>query len=396
MKRKICVVTGTRAEFGLLRWLMHEVQAAPGLELQVIATGMHLSPEFGSTYKEIEQAGFTIDARVEMLLSADTASAVTKSMGLGLIGYADAYARLAPDLLVLLGDRFEIFAAAAAALIAGIPVAHLHGGETTEGAFDEAIRHSITKMSHLHFVAAEDYRRRVIQLGEQPECVFQVGGLGIDAIKRIRLLEREALETSLDFKLGRRNLLITFHPVTLEGQSSGQQMAELLAALDELSDTNLIFTMPNADTGGRELKEMVENFVASRANARVYASLGQLRYLSCMNYVDGVVGNSSSGLAEAPSMGVGTVNIGDRQKGRLSASSVIHCAPSRESIRAALQTLYEPSFQSSLATTINPYGNGGASEKIVEVIKSHTFEHLLKKSFFDLPTLAVPVPQQTV
>jgi GDP/UDP-N,N'-diacetylbacillosamine 2-epimerase (hydrolysing) len=384
MSRKICVVTGTRAEFGLLRWLMQEIEASDALTLQVVATGMHLSPEFGSTYREIEQAGFKIDAKVEMLLSADTASAVTKSMGLGLIGYADAYARLAPDLIVLLGDRFEIFAAAAAAMIAGIPIAHLHGGETTEGAFDEAIRHSITKMSHLHFVAAEEYLLRVIQLGEQPDRVFLVGGLGIDAIKHTQLMDRDALETSLNFKLGLRNLLITFHPVTLESHNSNQQLEELLAALDELSDTNLIFTMPNADTGGRELAGMVENFVATHSNSRIYDSLGQLRYLSCMNYVDGVVGNSSSGLAEAPSMGVGTINIGDRQKGRLCASSVINCEPSRESIRGALTQLYDPKFRSSLASTSNPYGNGGASKKIVDIIISQKINNLIKKSFFDI------------
>lgn len=385
MSRKVCVVTGTRAEFGLLRWLMQEIDASDALTLQVIATGMHLSPEFGSTYREIEQAGFTIDARVEMLLSADTASAVTKSMGLGLIGYADAYARLAPDLIVLLGDRFEIFAAAAAAMIAGIPIAHLHGGETTEGAFDEAIRHSITKMSHLHFVAAEDYRRRVIQLGEQPEKVFLVGGLGIDAIKRIKLLDRRSMEESLDFKFGPRNLLITFHPVTLDSQgNSRQQMAEVLAALDELEDTHLIFTMPNADTGGRELATMVNDFVASHNNARVYTSLGQLRYFSCMKYVDVVVGNSSSGLAEAPSMGIATINIGDRQKGRLSASSVINCEPTLHSMREALSTVFSPSFQSKVKSSSNPYGNGGASEKIVEVIKNCNLNNLLKKPFFNL------------
>jgi GDP/UDP-N,N'-diacetylbacillosamine 2-epimerase (hydrolysing) len=385
MSRKICVVTGTRAEFGLLRWLMQELTESESLELQVIATGTHLSPEFGYTYREIEEAGFTIDAKVEMLVSADTASAVTKSMGLGMIGYSDAYARLSPDIIVLLGDRFEIFAAAAAALIAGIPIAHVHGGETTEGAFDEAIRHSITKMSHLHFVAAKDYQLRVIQLGEQPARVFLVGGLGIDAIKRITLLEREALETSLDFKLGRKNLLITFHPVTLEGSSSQQQMAELLMALDELTDTNLIFTMPNADTGGRELADMVDAFVATHGNARAYVSLGQLRYLSCMKYVDGVVGNSSSGLAEAPSMGVGTINIGDRQKGRLSASSVIDCAPDACSIRKALAKLYAPVFRSTLSQAVNPYGTGGASKKIVSVLSSHPIETLLKKSFYDMP-----------
>ena len=368
-----------------MRWLMEDLRATPGLELQVLATGMHLSPEFGLTYREIEQAGFAIDARVEMLLSADSSTSVTKSMGLGLIGYADAYARLAPDLIVVLGDRFEIFAAVAAALIAGIPVAHLHGGELTEGAFDDAIRHSITKMSHLHFVAAEDYRRRVIQLGEQPNRVFLVGGLGIDAIKRTKLLGRQELEASLDFKLGSRNLLVTFHPVTLEGQSSRQQMAELLAALGELNDTHLIFTMPNADTGSRELAGMVDLFVANHPNARVYSSLGQLRYLSCLQQVDGVIGNSSSGLTEAPSMAIGTVNIGDRQKGRLLASSVINCLPQRQAISAAIQGLYEPNFRSALVTTVNPYGDGGASRKIVRLLSCFPLEGILKKSFHDIP-----------
>lgn len=390
MSRKICVVTGTRADFGLLRWLMQEIEHESELELQVLATGMHLSPEFGLTYREIEQAGFVINAKVEMLLSADTATAVTKSMGLGLISYADAYERLAPDLIVVLGDRFEIFAAAAAALIAGIPVAHLHGGETTEGAFDEAIRHSITKMSHLHFVAAEEYRRRVIQLGEQPERVFLVGGLGIDAIKRMKLLDREALEASLDFKFGPRNLLITFHPVTLEGQkSSVEQMAELLAALGELDDTHMLFTMPNADTGGRELAAMVKQFAASRQYVRVYTSLGQLRYLSCMQHVDAVVGNSSSGLAEAPSMGIATINIGDRQKGRISASSVIHCDPTQQSICGALGRVFDPNFRSTLTGMINPYGSGGASEKIAKIIRNHDLKNLLKKSFFNLDVPAL-------
>jgi GDP/UDP-N,N'-diacetylbacillosamine 2-epimerase (hydrolysing) len=384
MSRKVCVVTGTRAEFGLMRLLMQQIDKAVDLELQVIATGMHLSPEFGLTYREIEQAGFTIDAKVEMLLSADSASAVTKSMGLGLIGFADSYARLKPDLIVVLGDRFEILAAAAAALIAGIPIAHLHGGETTEGAFDEAIRHSVTKMSHLHFVAAEEYRRRVVQLGEQPERVFLVGGLGIDAIKQVAPLGREALEASLDFKLGQRSLLVTFHPVTLEGQSSAEQMAELLAALDALEDTSIIFTLPNADTGGRELIEQVEGFVASHPNARAYVSLGQLRYLSCMRLVDAVVGNSSSGLAEAPSLGVATVNIGDRQKGRLRAASVIDCASNRQAIGAALAQAATPAFQASLPDVVNPYGNGGASEKIVDILRTYPLTGILKKSFYNL------------
>ena len=385
MTRKICVVTGTRAEFGLLRLLMQEIQNEPQLELQVIATGMHLSPEFGLTYLQIEADGFRIDRKVEMLTSSDSPAGIAKSMGLGLIGFADALSELRPDLIVLLGDRFEIFAAAAAALVARIPLAHLHGGETTEGAFDEALRHSITKMSHLHFVASEEYRRRVIQLGEQPEHVFLVGGLGVDNIMRLKLLARRDLEASLGFKLGAKNLLITFHPVTLETASAAMQMQELLAALAELDDTQLIFTMPNADTDGRELIKMVEQFVARHANAHAYTSLGQLRYLSCISHVDGVVGNSSSGLLEAPTFKKGTINIGDRQKGRLQASSVLNCKPNRADIADALAKLYSPAFQRSLNQVINPYGFGGAAAKVLNVIKNFPLDHLIKKVFHDLP-----------
>jgi GDP/UDP-N,N'-diacetylbacillosamine 2-epimerase (hydrolysing) len=384
MNRKICVITGTRAEYGLLRWVMEGIRETPGLELQIIATGMHLSPEFGLTYREIEHDGFPIDRKVEMLLSSDSAVGLAKSMGLGLIGSGDALQQLRPDLMLVLGDRFEIFSAVAAAMVARIPVAHLHGGETTEGAFDEAIRHSITKMSHLHFVAAEEYRKRVIQLGEHPDRVFLVGGLGIDNIKKLTLLDRPTLETSLGFKLGRKNLLITFHPVTLEDATSSQQMTELLAALETLKDTHLIFTMPNADTGGRALFDMIEQFIANHANARAYTSLGQLRYLSCIRQVDGVVGNSSSGLAEVPSFGKGTINIGNRQRGRLKAQSVIDCRPERQSIAAALKRLYSSDFQSTLMTVRNPYGEGGASEKIVQVLRDYPLESILKKSFHDL------------
>jgi GDP/UDP-N,N'-diacetylbacillosamine 2-epimerase (hydrolysing) len=387
MNRKICVITGTRAEYGLLRWVMQGIKDDAGMTLQVIATGSHLSPEFGLTYRAIEQDGFTIDRKVEMLTSSDTPVGIAKSMGLGLIGFADTLHDLAPDLIVVLGDRFEIFAAVAAALVARIPVAHLHGGETTEGAFDEAFRHSITKMAHLHFVAAEEYRRRVIQLGEQPDRVFLVGGLGVDNIKRLALLNRAALEASLDFKLAQKNLLITFHPVTLEAATATDQMAELLAALDELKDTNLIFTMPNADTDGRALIKMVEQFVAHRTNARAYTSLGQLRYLSCVAVVDGVVGNSSSGLAEVPSFGKGTINIGDRQKGRLQAGSVINCRPSRQAITAAIDTLYSVDFQAQLGQICNPYGDGGASEKIVKTIRDYALDEILKKVFHDLPAV---------
>jgi GDP/UDP-N,N'-diacetylbacillosamine 2-epimerase (hydrolysing) len=384
MRRKICVVTGTRADYGCLRWVMEGIKAADGLELQIIATGMHLSPEFGLTYREIEKDGFVIDRKVEMLLSSDTPTGISKSMGLGLMGFGEAFEQLKPDLVLVLGDRFEIFAAASAAMVARLPLAHLHGGETTEGAIDEAIRHSITKMSHLHFVAAEDYRRRVVQLGEAPDRVFLVGGLGIDNIQRLELLDRAALEASLDFKLGPKNLLVTFHPVTLEKSTAGAQMAELLAALEELEDTHLIFTMPNADTDGRILIDMVEQFVATHTNAHAYTSLGQLRYLSCIRQMDGVVGNSSSGLAEVPSFRKGTINIGDRQRGRLKAGSVIDCAPERQSIAAALRTLYSPEFQAELETVRNPYGEGGASEKVVRVLQEYPLDTLLKKTFYDL------------
>jgi GDP/UDP-N,N'-diacetylbacillosamine 2-epimerase (hydrolysing) len=381
--RKICIITGTRADYGLLRWVIQGIKDDPELTLQIIATGMHLSPEFGLTYQAIEQDGFQIDRKVEMLTSSDTAVGIAKSMGLGLIGFADALHELQPDLIVVLGDRFEIFAAVSAALVARIPVAHLHGGEATEGLIDEAIRHAITKMSHLHFVATEAYRQRVIQLGEQPDHVFLVGGLGIDNIKRLPLLDRATLEASLDFKLGYKNLLITFHPVTLETATAASQMEELLAALAELKDTQLIFTLPNADTDGRALIKMVEQFVVQHPNARAYTSLGQLRYLSCIAQVDGVVGNSSSGLAEVPSFKKGTINIGDRQRGRLQAASIINCEPNRESIAAALEQLYSTGFQAELNQVINPYGEGGASTAIISKVKIATLDGLLKKHFYD-------------
>lgn len=387
--RKICVVTGTRADYGLLQWIMQGIQREPELALQIVATGMHLSPEFGLTYRYIEADGFRIDRKLEVLTSSDSACGVTKSIGLGVIAFADAFAELKPDIVVLLGDRFEIFSAATAAMIAGLPISHLHGGEVTEGAFDDAIRHSITKMSHLHCVAAEEYRQRVIQLGEDPARVFLTGGLGVDTLRKLKLLDRKALEVALDFKLGDKNLLVTFHPVTLEQGTAAGQMAELFQALDTLNDTRLILTMPNADTGGRELIRMVESFVAARPHAKAYTSLGQLRYLSCMAHVDGVIGNSSSGLAEAPSFKKGTVNIGDRQRGRLKAASVIDCEPYCSSIVSALERLYSTDFQSSLAHVRSPYGEGGASEKIVDILKRFDLTNLIKKTFHDLPCGAV-------
>jgi GDP/UDP-N,N'-diacetylbacillosamine 2-epimerase (hydrolysing) len=385
MKRKICVVTGTRAEYGLLRWVMEAIQKDPALDLQVIATGMHLSPEFGLTYREIEADGFALNRKIEILTSSDTAVGISKSMGLGLIGFSEAYVELKPDLVLILGDRYEIFSSAAAAMAACIPIAHLHGGEATEGLIDEAIRHSVTKMSHYHFVATETYRQRVIQLGEHPDRVQVVGGLGIDSISRVELMSRVELEASLDFKFGRRNLLVTFHPVTLESGSAATQMQSLLDALDQLQDTNIIFTLPNSDTGGRVVIQMIEAFVQKRPHSKSFSSLGPKRYLSCIAQVDGVVGNSSSGLIEVPSFRKGTINIGDRQGGRLRAESVIDCAPTQTDIAAAFQRLYSPEFQTSLASVRNPYGEPGASEKIVNAVKQVDLTNILKKRFYDLP-----------
>ena len=384
MKRKICVVTGTRAEYGLLYWLMKEIEADKDLTLQIIATGMHLSPEFGLTYKEIEKE-FKIDKKIEMLLSSDTPIGISKSMGLAQISFAEAYEELNPDIVVLLGDRYEIFSAASAAMISRVPIAHLHGGETTEGAFDEAIRHSITKMSHLHFTATESYRKRVIQLGENPERVFNVGGLGIENIKRLKLLNKEELENSIGFKFNKKNLLVTFHPVTLEKGTAKTQFQALLNALDKLEETHIIFTKSNSDTDGRIINQMIDSYVReNRSKAISFTSLGQLRYLSTLQFVDAVVGNSSSGLAEAPSFKIGTINIGERQKGRIKAESVIDCTPEEKAISNAIEKLYSKPFQKALKSVSNPYGDGLASRKIVEKLKSVNLQLIIKKSFYDL------------
>ena len=384
MSKKICVITGSRAEYGLLRWVMEEIKRSPVLELQVVATGMHLSPEFGLTYREIEKDGFKIDRKLELLLSSDSPTGVSKSVGLGMIGFGDLLSDLEPDMVLVLGDRFEILAAVTSAMLLRIPVAHLHGGELTEGLIDESIRHSVTKMSHLHFVAADEYRQRVIQLGEQPDRVLLVGGLGVDNINNLTLLDKAELEDSMEFKFGKRNLLVTFHPVTLENATSESQIRELLSALSEQKDTNIIFTMPNADTDGRVLFEVIKEYVAENDNACAFTSLGYLRYLSCLQYVDGVVGNSSSGLIEVPSFKKGTINVGDRQRGRIKADSVIGCQPNKNSICEAIDELYSASFQERVAGVKNPYGDGGASRRVVEVLESVSLDDILKKRFYDM------------
>lgn len=386
--RRVCIVTGTRAEYGLLYWLMKGIQNDPDLELQIIATGAHLSPEFGLTYQQIEQDGFTINKKIEMVLSADTPSAISKSVGISLIGFSDSYTDLNSDLVVLLGDRYELVASSLAALFSGIPIAHIHGGETTLGAFDEAIRHSITKMAWLHFAATDVYRKRIIQLGENPERVFDVGGLGVDSIEKTNLLSKEELVDITGIQFAEKNLLITYHPVTMEHKKSEEYFRSLLNVLGDLDEIYLIFTMPNSDTDSRIIKQMINEFVSNHKNRAIsFNSMGHLNYLSALQFVDAVIGNSSSGILEAPTFKVGTVNIGDRQTGRVKASSVIDCAPSEKSITKAIEKLYSENFQKILLKTKNPYGNGNASEKILAILKNTLLPKNLKKEFYDLPSM---------
>lgn len=381
MPKKICVVTGSRADYGLLYWVLKELQSDLDLELQLIVTGMHLSPEFGLTYQEIEKDGFAISWKVEMLMSSDSPIGIGKSIGVGVMGFSDALFHLKPDILVLLGDRFEILSAAVAALAARIPMAHIVGGDTTEGAIDEAIRHSLTKMSHLHFVTNEKARIRVIQMGEQPETVFNVGSPGLDYIRRLEFMDRAELEKILQFEFRSKNLLITFHPATLDTQPPEEQFQNLLEALDGLGDQfGYIFTKANADNEGRIINEMIDRFAATHSNARAFTSLGPQIYLSTMAQVDAVVGNSSSGLYEAPSLKKPTVNIGDRQRGRIQASSVISCNPNAaDIIKAVRQALVL-----DCSKTVNPYGDGHSAECIASILKRTVDPlRLLQKKFHD-------------
>lgn len=384
--KKLCVVTGTRAEYGLLMPLLKQIEQSTEFTLQLLVTGMHLSPEFGSTYQLIEKDGFRIDEKVEILLSSDTPVGISKSMGLGMIGFAESYERLRPDMIILLGDRYETFVAAAAASVARIPIAHLHGGETTEGAFDEAFRHAITKMSWLHFTSTEEYRQRVIQLGEQPERVFNVGAIGIENIVHLPLMSQEELEDSLGIKFKENLLLVTFHPVTLENATSKLQFEQLLKALESIKDATIIFTKANSDTDGRIINQMIDEYTREHSeNMLSFTSMGQLRYLSAMKYASAVIGNSSSGIIEAPSFKVPTVNIGDRQKGRIQAESTINCEPTVESIKTAIQKALSEDFNKENEETENPYGNGDVSKKVIQEI-ARTFENQLslKKTFYDL------------
>jgi UDP-hydrolysing UDP-N-acetyl-D-glucosamine 2-epimerase len=376
-------VTGTRAEYGLLLRLIKDLSEAPDFELRLAVTGMHLSPEFGLTYREIERDGFAIDARVESLVSSDTPAGITKSLGLGVIGFADAFDRLKPDIVVVLGDRYEILAAAEAAYIARIPIVHIGGGEVTEGAVDEAMRHMITKMSSLHVVANETYRRRVIQLGEDPGSVYCGKSSTIEYLEREPLMSKKELEAALGFKLRGVNFLVTYHPATL-GEEAGPGFSEILAALGMFPDAGIVFTYPNSDTDGRVIIGMIERFTRSNGDrAAAFISLGAARYFGCLAHFDAVIGNSSSGIIEAPVFKIPTVNIGDRQRGRMRSASVIDCEPTAPAISGAIRRALSPEFAKIASEAVNPYGDAAGAMRVIDILRGVELVSGLKK-FFDM------------
>lgn len=384
MKRKVCIVTGTRAEYGLLYWLMKKFQIEETIELQVVVTGMHLSPEFGMTINQIERDQFDVNEKVEMLLSSDTPTAISKSIGLGVISFTDVFKRLSPDIIVVLGDRFEIFAAVQTAMIMRIPVAHIHGGELTEGLIDDPIRHSITKMSQLHFTANEEYRNRVIQMGEQPSKVYNVGTLGLEGIRNTQLLNLDELSNSIKFQL-KKFFLVTLHPTTLEKSSAEQQINILLEALNKYPQYQVVFTKTNADTDGRIINQKIEEYVRENSErCCIFDSLGQLRYLSAIKHCEIVIGNSSSGLLEVPFLRTATINLGIRQQGRLKAKSVIDCPFAIEKIISAIEVALSKSFKEEIMDIPMLYGDGNTSEQIVNIIKQVNLENIVIKKFYDL------------
>lgn len=384
--KKVCVITGTRAEYGLLKPLIEKIDCDKDLKLQLVVTGMHLSPEFGLTFKEIEQDGFEIIERNEMLLSSDTPNGITKSIGIGTIGFADIFSRIEPDIIVLLGDRFEIFAAATAAMIHRIPIAHIHGGELTEGLIDEAIRHAITKMSLLHFTSTEEYKKRVIQLGEEPERVFYVGALGIENIKTKNLMNKQELSQSIGFSLDVPYVIIAFHPVTLEKNTAGEQFENILTVLEQYKEYHIIFTKANSDTDGRIINQKLDKYVEKNSNrAAAYTSLGMTRYLSALKHCEMIIGNSSSGIIEAPSFGIPTVNIGDRQFGRVRAKSVIDCGNCVEDICNAVEKAKRLKKEGKLSSIENPYEKSGTSDNILFKIKNYLFQNkMIEKKFYNI------------
>ena len=378
---KICVATGTRAEYGLLKPLIDKIKENSSYTLQILITGAHLSPEFGLTVTQVLADGYDTVEKVEMLLSSDTATGIVKSMGLGMIGYADALERLKPDLLVILGDRYEMLAVASSALIFKIPIAHLHGGEITEGAYDDSIRHAITKMSSIHFASTEEHKNRIIQLGENPNVVYNVGAIGLDNIHSLNLLTKQEIETAFDFKFQRYQYLITSPPETLSNHSASDQFRELLTALDQQKESLLIFTKANADTDGRVINTMIGQYVQENPDKAVaFSSMGIINYLSTMNHCTAVVGNSSSGIIEAPSFSKPTINIGNRQKGRMQATSVLNVNVNEPAILAALEKVKQRKNED----ITNPYGTGNTAIKILAALAKINVNSLLPKPFFNL------------
>ena len=385
MKKKVAIITGTRAEFGLLKSVIRELLTLEEVEPFIIATGMHLSPEFGMTVQEIEGENFEIRERIEILLSSDTPIGVSKSMGLAIIGFSEAFARQKPDMTIILGDRFEAFCAAAAATVSRVPIAHIHGGELTFGAMDDSFRHSITKMSHIHFASTSDHRRRIIQMGEEPESVFNVGALGVEAALSIKPISQEILESDLGFTLRRPLFVVTFHPATLDEEPAASQVRELLAALDQFANSTTVFTKANADMQGRQINVMLDEYVSlCPENRSAHSSLGNTRYLSLLRLADVVVGNSSSGIIEAPSLGVPTVNIGNRQGGRTHGSSVINCAVDRKEIQSAIEVALKLGRSPSMEGFPNPYCWGETAKTIAAHIARALRQGIPNKIFYDL------------
>lgn len=384
--KTITILTATRAEYGLLYPLIKKLEESKKYNVKLVVTGAHLAPEFGLTYREIEKDGIEIDKKIEILLSSDTPAAISKTMGLALISFADYFKDSKPDALIVLGDRYETLAVCCAAMNERIPIIHLYGGETTEGAIDEAVRHAITKMSFLHFTSTEQYRKRVIQLGENPERVFCVGAIGIENAMKKKLMTREELALSLDFKLDGDYAVVTFHPVTLEECSAQKQYEQVLRAFDRHSNMKYIITKANADSGGRIINQMTEEYAQKHNNVYVIESLGMVRYLSALKYAKMVIGNSSSGLVEAPSFRIPTINIGDRQRGRICAGSVINCNPEEEQISLAMEKACSEEFRNFVKNVINPYGDGNVSDKMIKIIDQFMSKDIieLKKKFYDL------------
>lgn len=387
MKKKILVITGSRSEYGILKPLLEEINLSDSFNLQLLVTGSHLSSAHGATVSEIQSDGYEIEKKIDLFLSSDSRLDTTKSMSIALLGFAEALEELSPDLVLLLGDRFEILIAASVAMIHGKPIAHIHGGEVTSGAFDDSIRHSITKMSHIHFVSTEKYKSRVIQLGESPERVFNVGSLGVESINKLDLLNKSDVENAINFELGSKSFLVTYHPVTIDSENEKENITNLFKAIDKSKNGKFIFTLPNADPGNQEIAKLIIDFVDGRVNCKYFESLGQHLYLSCMKNVTGVIGNSSSGIIEAPSFNIGTINIGKRQNGRVFATSIINCAMDYDQIFQAISKISSRDFKRNIKNIENPYEGGNSSVKIINILKTfkNDFAALVEKKFYDLP-----------